>query len=106
MTFLQGVQVSILAMLIVFVLLYAISLVLESFKTIFKEKEVVTPAAKQATPVKQAAPVVQAPAPVQGVSFQDLEGDEELMLAAMVATIDMAGDKDLSNYRVVSAKRL
>lgn len=102
-----GIQLSIMSMLIVFALLYIISLILESFKVIFKEgKEqkkadvVVKPQMK--TEIKTETVIVSK----KGITFEELENDQDMLMAAMVASMEASGENKESNYKIVSIKQL
>ena len=98
MTFAEGVQLTIIAMGIVFTLLLAISLILTLFKHIPQD----TPkaAAKPKTP-SAPAPVVAA-----GVNWAELEADEDMMVASLVASMEAAGEDKDTNYRITRITKL
>ena len=102
-----GIQLSIMSMLIVFALLYIISLILESFKVIFKEgKEqkkadvIVKPQVKNE--IKTETVIVSK----KGITFEELESDQDMLMAAMVASMEASGENKESNYKIVSIKQL
>jgi hypothetical protein len=102
-----GIQLSIMSMLIVFALLYIISLILESFKVIFKEgKEqkkadvIVKPQVKNE--IKTETVIVSK----KGITFEELESDQDMLTAAMVASMEASGENKESNYKIVSIKQL
>ena len=97
MTFVQGLQLTAIAMGIVFILLFAISLILEMFRHIPQE------AAKGAKP---AAPAPSAPAVAPGVDWEQLEADEDMMVAALVASMEAAGENKDTNYRITRITKL
>lgn len=101
MSFLAGVELSVVAMLIVFALLYVIALILNSLKLIAgKEK---APEKKKNTQApKQSVPVVQK----KTIAFEELEKDPDMMAAALAATIDAAENSNGKNFRVVGIKQL
>ena len=87
MSFFEGVQLSVISMLIVFLLLYVISLVLSVFKLVFKEKSVEK---------KVIAKTVTTPAKVvantKGITFEELEKDQDMLVAAIVASMEATGE--------------
>ena len=98
-----GVQLSIMSMLIVFVLLYIISLILESFKVIFKDGKEQKKADVIVKPkVKTEAVIVSK----KGITFEELESDQDMLTAAMVASMEASGENKESNYKIVSIKQL
>ncbi|WP_163470316.1 OadG family protein [Fusobacterium sp. IOR10] len=98
-----GVQLSIMSMLIVFVLLYIISLILESFKVIFKDGKEQKKADVIVKPkVKTEAVIVSK----KGITFEELESDQDMFTAAMVASMEASGENKESNYKIVSIKQL
>lgn len=98
-----GVQLSIMSMLIVFVLLYIISLILESFKVIFKDGKEQKKADVIVKPkVKTEAVIVSK----KGITFEELESDQDMLMAAMVASMEASGENKESNYKIVSIKQL
>lgn len=101
-----GIKLSIMSMLIVFVLLYFISLILESFKILFKEnkskeKNISKKIEKQKKEVK-----VEKIINDKGITFEEIEKDKDMLIAAMVASIEASGEKKESNYKIVSIKKL
>lgn len=101
-----GIKLSIMSMLIVFVLLYFISLILESFKILFKEnkskeKNISKKIEKQKKEVK-----VEKIINDKGITFEEIEEDKDMLIAAMVASIEASGEKKESNYKIVSIKKL
>ena len=98
MTFVQGLQLTAIAMGIVFILLFAISLILEMFRHIPHGE--VKAAAKSAVP----APSALASAP--GVNWMELETDEDMMVAALVASMEAAGEDKNTNYRITKITKL
>lgn len=99
MTFAQGIQLTVIAMAIVFSLLFGISLILGLFKHIPKDKPVASAKAKKSTPKP-------APVPVSTVDMAELEADEDMMVAALVASMEAAGEDKDTNYKVVRVTRL
>lgn len=93
-----GVQLSIMSMLIVFVLLYIISLILESFKVIFNKKEDKIIENRLNSQLNQRIK--------EGITFEQLENDQDMLMAAMVASMEAAGENKESNYKIVSIKQL
>ncbi len=99
MTFAEGLQLTAIAMGIVFVLLFAISVILELFRHIpHGEKK---PEAKPAAPVSRAPAVESA-----GVDWAELEADEDMMVAALVASMEAAGENKDTNYRITRITKL
>jgi len=97
MTFAEGVQLTVIAMGIVFILLLAISFILTLFKHIPHDAPKAAP--KPSTP--------STPAPVaSGVDFAELEADEDMMAAALVASMEAAGEDKDTNYRITRITRL
>lgn len=94
-----GIQLSIMSMLIVFVLLYVISLILESFKVIFKEKDI----KEKVVPKIKEEKVVESK---KGITFEELESDQDMLIAAMIASMEASGENKESNYKIVSIKQL
>lgn len=101
MSFFQGLQLSIISMLIVFGLLYTISIVLSAFRLVFKEskeiKEIIEK--KVSTPVKE---VVNS----KGISFEELEKDQDMLVAAMVASMEAAGENKVNNFKIVKIRQI
>lgn len=101
MSFFEGVQLSVISMLIVFLLLYVISLVLSVFKLVFKEKPVEKKAAPKTAPTP-AKTVVNA----KGITFEELEKDQDMLVAAMVASMEATGENKKNNFKIVSIKQI
>lgn len=101
MSFFQGLQLSIISMLIVFGLLYTISIVLSAFRLVFKEskeiKEIIEK--KVSIPVKE---VVNS----KGISFEELEKDQDMLVAAMVASMEAAGENKVNNFKIVKIRQI
>lgn len=101
MSFFEGVQLSVISMLIVFLLLYVISLVLSVFKLVFKEKSVEK---------KVIAKTVTTPAKVvantKGITFEELEKDQDMLVAAIVALMEATGENKNNNFKIVSIKQI
>ena len=101
MSFFEGVQLSVISMLIVFLLLYVISLVLSVFKLVFKEKSVEK---------KVIAKTVTTPAKVvtntKGITFEELEKDQDMLVAAIVASMEATGENKNNNFKIVSIKQI
>ena len=97
MTFTEGVQLTIIAMGIVFILLLAISLILEMFKHIPQD-------APKVEPARPTAP--SAPAVAPGVNWAELEADEDMMVASLVASMEAAGEDKDTNYKITRITRL
>lgn len=93
-----GIQLSIMSMLIVFVLLYIISLILESFKVIFNKKEDKIIENRLNSQLNQRIK--------EGITFEQLENDQDMLIAAMVASMEVAGENKESNYKILSIKQL
>ncbi|GLI57503.1 hypothetical protein PM10SUCC1_30170 [Propionigenium maris DSM 9537] len=99
MTFAEGLQLTAIAMGIVFILLFAISLILEMFKHIPQDEQ------KKAS--SRPAPTPSAPAvAAAGVDWAELEADEDMMVAALVASMEAAGKNRDTNYKITRIKRL
>jgi len=98
-----GVQLSIMSMLIVFVLLYIISLILESFKVIFKDGKEQKKADVIVKPKVKTETVIVSK---KGITFEELESDQDMLTAAMVASMEASGKSKESNYKIVSIKQL
>lgn len=97
-SFLAGLELSVVAMLIVFGLLYVIALVLNSLKFVAgKEK----PVEKKKT---VAAP--KPAAPKKTVSYEEMEKDPDMMVAALTATMEASASSNGKNFKVVSIKQL
>lgn len=101
MSFFEGLQLSIIAMLIVFILLYAISLVLGAFALVFKEKKV----EKKVVPKSSSNPVKVVNNP-KGITFDELEKDQDMLVAAMVASMEASGENKKNNFKIVSIKQI
>ncbi|WP_028856813.1 OadG family protein [Psychrilyobacter atlanticus] len=95
MTFTQGLQLTAIAMIIVFTLLFIISLILGLFKYIPQEKKV--PQKKKST----TAPVLAA-----GVNWNELESDEDMMIASLVASMEAAKGRKETNYKITRITKL
>ncbi len=97
MTFSQGLELTMMAMLIVFSILIIISLILTLFKYIPSEK--VGEAKKASTQVM--------PKPVdKGVNLVELENDEEMLVAGIVASMEASNGKKESNYKITKITKL
>lgn len=97
MTFAEGLQLTAIAMAIVFILLFVISLILGLFKYIPQEKKIEKPKRKKP------APVAVKPA---GVNWNELESDEDMMVAALVASMEAAGENKDTNYKITKITKL
>ena len=97
MTFAEGLQLTAIAMGIVFVLLFAISLILEMFKHIPKDE----PKKAPAKPAPMAPAVAAA-----GIDWSELEADEDMMVATLVASMEAAGENKDTNYRITRITKL
>ena len=97
MTFSEGLQLTAIAMIIVFTLLFIISLILGLFKYIPQEEKKVVPQRKSPT----AAPVMAA-----GINWDELEADEDMMVAALVASMESAKETKETNYRITRITKL
>ncbi len=97
MTFAEGLQLTAIAMGIVFILLFAISLILEMFKHIPQDEQKKVPSRPGPTPSVPA---------VAGVDWSELEADEDMMVAALVASMEAAGENKDTNYKITRIKRL
>jgi Na+-transporting methylmalonyl-CoA/oxaloacetate decarboxylase gamma subunit len=95
MTFTEGLQLTAIAMTIVFILLFVISLILGLFKYIPQEKPKVVPQRKK--------PKV---AVATGVNYSELESDEDMMVAALVASMEAAGENKDTNYKITRITKL
>ena len=96
MTFAEGLQLTAIAMGIVFVLLFAISLILEMFKHIPKDEPKKAPAKPAMAPAVTAA----------GINWSELEADEDMMVATLVASMEAAGENKDTNYRITRITKL
>ena len=94
MTFAEGIQLTVIAMGIVFILLFAISLILEVFKYIPQDIPKVVSAKSPVAPV------------VAGVNWAELEADEDMMVASLVASMEAAGENKDTNYKITRITRL
>ena len=99
MTFAEGLQLTAIAMTIVFILLFVISLILGLFKYIPQEKQVVVSKKKSAKPAKKVPAVA-------GVNWNELEADEDMMVAALVASMEAAGENKDTNYKITKITKL
>ena len=97
MTFAEGLQLTAIAMAIVFILLFVISLILGLFKYIPQEKKIEIPKRKKTVPV--------AVKPT-GVNWNELESDEDMMVAALVASMEAAGEDKDTNYKITKITKL
>lgn len=95
MTFTQGLQLTAIAMIIVFTLLFIISLILGLFKYIPQEKNI--PQKKKS----EAAPTL-----VSGVNWNELESNEEMMVASLVASMEAAKERKETNYKITRITKL
>ena len=95
MTFPEGLQLTAIAMTIVFILLFVLSLILGLFKYIPQEKQKVVPQKKRPTI-----------AAVTGVNWVELESDEDMMVAALVASMEAAGEEKDTNYKITRITKL
>ena len=99
MTLVEGLQLTAIAMGIVFILLFAISLILEMFRHIPQDEQKKVPSRPAAAP---SAPSVAG----AGVEWSELEADEDMLVAALVASMEAAGENRDTNYRITRIKRL
>lgn len=99
MSFSQATEISVVSMLIVFALLYAISLVLSCFKFIPKEKVI----AKINTNKETGSKEIKNP---EGVTFEELEKDGDMLVAAMVASMEASGENRINNFKIVSIREI
>lgn len=100
-TFLAGIELSVVSMCIVFFLLYAISLVLSSFDFL-ANRMTKQPEEKKETAVEKE--VVKET--VKQISFADLEKDEDMLVAALVASMEIANECKDKNFRIVNIKEI
>ncbi len=98
MTFAEGLQLTAIAMAIVFTLLFIISLILGLFKYIPQEEKKVVPQRK--------SPMAAAPVVPTGVNWDELEADEDMMVAALVASMESAGEEKETNYKITRITKL
>lgn len=96
MTFVEGLQLTAIAMIIVFTLLFVISLILGLFKYIPQEKQIVVPPKKN--------PVVVTP--TAAVNWSELESDEDMMVASLVASMEAAKERKETNYKITRITKL
>ena len=96
MTFVQGLQLTAIAMVIVFTLLFMLSLIVGLFKYIPQEKVKVVSKNNNVSP----------PVMGVGVSLEELEADEEMMVAGIVATMDAAEERKETNYKIVRITKI
>lgn len=101
MSFFTGVQLSVISMLIVFGLLYVISLVLSAFKLIFKEEKI-----EKKTSSKIVCTSAKTIQNTKGISFDELEKDPDMLVAAIVASMEAAGENKKNNFKIVSIKQI
>lgn len=101
-TIFQSLQLTVIAMSIVFAVLLAIAFIIQGFEHIFPEEKKTGNAAPTPTP----APVAAAPVAPARMDMAELTNDEDKMIAAFVASIDAAEENKDTNYRVVSVKQL
>lgn len=101
MSFFEGVQLSVISMLIVFLLLYVISLVLSVFKLVFKEKTVEKKVTSKSV-ITPAKTVVN----TKGITFEELEKDQDMLVAAMIASMEATGENKNNNFKIVSIKQI
>ncbi len=99
MSFLQALQISLVSMLIVFILLYAISLVLSCFKFMPKEKVIKT----QNTSVKNSENKIQKQSQI---TSEELENNIDMLLVTMVASMEANGENKKNNFKIVSIKEI
>lgn len=101
-----GIQLSIMSMLIVFVLLYFISLILESFKILFKENKSKEKSISKKIENQKKRVKAEKITNEKGITFEEIEKDKEMLIAAMAASIEASGEKKESNYKIVNIKKL
>lgn len=97
--FKTALELSVVSMGIVFLTLYGISLVLGSFEKIFKEKKVVQLE-------KEIEKKVAKPLPKTTITYKQLEEDEDMLVAALVASIEAAKENKNSNFKVTSIRKI
>lgn len=103
-TLLQSFQITFIAMSMVFVVLFIISLVLSGLSYIFNEKET-----KEQSSVKKSFTKDSSDSGNEkkiSMNLSELLKDEEQQVAAMVATMEAAGENRNSNFRVTSIREL
>ncbi|WP_270749713.1 OadG family protein [Fusobacterium hominis] len=98
--FKTALELSVVSMGIVFLTLYGISLVLGSFKKIFKEKKVIEQLEKEVE--KKVVKV----APKKNITYKELEEDEDMLVATLVASIEAAKENKNSNFKVTSIRKI
>lgn len=97
----SGLQISVMAMLIVFVTLYLISIVLGGFKKVFKEEKKI-----EKTVERKQDLIKETIEEKKAISLDELEEDEDMMLAAMIASMEASAGNKETNYKIVSIKQL
>ena len=97
--FKTALELSVVSMGIVFLTLYGISLVLGSFEKIFKEKKVVQLE-------KEIEKKVVKTESKKSITYKELEEDEEMLVAALVASIEAAKENKNSNFKVTSIRQI
>ena len=102
-SFAYGLQVSIMAILIVFILLYVIALILEGFGIIFRKIENKNIHNNEKKKEKILDKKIENKTIL---SAEEIEKDPDAIAAMIVATLEIAGENDINNYRIVSIKRV
>lgn len=98
MSFFEGLQLSVISMLITFVLLYVLALILGSFKYVFDDKKKQNNVVVKKEEIKKVETI--------GVTYEELEKDEDMLVATMVATMEANGENKNSNFKVTRVRQL
>ena len=99
--FKTALELSVVSMAIVFVTLYGISLVLGAFEKIFEEKEASVTEKKTKVETKS-APVATA----NTISYEEIEKDEDMLVAVIVASMEAAKENKNTNYKVTNVRQV
>lgn len=106
LNFSSALELSVVSMLIVFLTLYGISLVLSSFEKIFKSTKEEVKKVEKKIEQKLENSVVSKVLPKQDITYEQLEQDEDMLVAAIVASMEAAKEHKNSNFRVTRIRQI
>lgn len=102
LNFSSALELSVVSMLIVFLTLYGISLVLSSFEKIFKSTKEEIKKVEEKIEKKVVSKVL----PKEDITYKQLEEDEDILVAAIVASMEAAKENKNSNFKVTKVRQI
>lgn len=102
LNFSSALELSVVSMLIVFLTLYGISLVLSSFEKIFKSTKEEIKKVEEKIEKKVVSKVL----PKQDITYEQLEKDEDMLVAAIVASMEAAKEHKNTNFKVTRIRQI